>query len=80
MDEIYDCLKQCAVISKHAGGIGVNLTPIRASGSFISGTNGSSSGIVPLLRVYNNTSKLVDQGGQVILPHINAPLTPVASS
>lgn len=63
IEGIYDTLKQCALISKSAGGIGVNVHCIRASGSYISGTNGISNGLVPMLRVYNNTARYVDQGG-----------------
>lgn len=60
---IYNTLKDCALISKWAGGIGLHIHNIRASGSHIRGTNGSSNGIVPMLRVFNNTAKYVDQGG-----------------
>ncbi len=60
---IYDTLKHCAVISKHAGGIGMALSNVRASSSYIRGTNGTSNGIVPMLRVFNNTARYVDQGG-----------------
>ena len=60
---IYNTLKDCALISKWAGGIGVHIHNIRASGSHIRGTNGSSNGIVPMLKVFNNTAKYVDQGG-----------------
>ncbi|KAM6907790.1 ribonucleoside-diphosphate reductase large subunit-like [Xenentodon cancila] len=60
---IYDTLKQCALISKSAGGIGVAVSCIRATGSYIAGTNGASNGLVPMLRVYNNTARYVDQGG-----------------
>jgi ribonucleoside-diphosphate reductase alpha subunit len=60
---IYDTLKNCAVISKHAGGIGLAIHDIRASNSYIRGTNGTSNGIVPMLRVFNNTARYVDQGG-----------------
>ncbi|KAJ1364576.1 ribonucleotide-diphosphate reductase subunit rnr1 [Parelaphostrongylus tenuis] len=60
---IYDTLKNCALISKSAGGIGLNVHKIRATGSLISGTNGVSNGLVPMLRVYNNTARYVDQGG-----------------
>ncbi|CAD6185826.1 unnamed protein product [Caenorhabditis auriculariae] len=60
---IYDTLKQCALISKNAGGIGLNVHKIRATGSVIAGTNGTSNGLVPMLRVYNNTARYVDQGG-----------------
>lgn len=63
IEGIYDTLKQCAIISKSAGGIGVNVHCIRASGTYISGTNGFSNGLVPMLRVYNNTARYVDQGG-----------------
>ncbi len=61
---IYKTLGQCAEISKNAGGIGINIHDIRAKGSYIRGTNGTSNGIVPMLRVFNSTSKYVDQGGQ----------------
>tara|TARA_Y200000002_G_scaffold24269_3_gene18345 strand:+ start:2155 stop:4674 length:2520 start_codon:yes stop_codon:yes gene_type:complete len=60
---IYNTLKDCALISKWAGGIGLHIHNIRASGSHIRGTNGSSNGIVPMLKVFNNTAKYVDQGG-----------------
>ena len=60
---IYDTLKDCAVISKHAGGIGLSLHDIRAEGSYIAGTNGQSNGLVPMLRVFNDTARYVDQGG-----------------
>ena len=60
---IYNTLKDCALISKWAGGIGLHIHNIRASNSHIRGTNGSSNGIVPMLRVFNNTAKYVDQGG-----------------
>ncbi|XP_059819523.1 ribonucleoside-diphosphate reductase large subunit isoform X2 [Hypanus sabinus] len=63
IEGIYDTLKQCALISKSAGGIGVAVSCIRATGSYIAGTNGSSNGLVPMLRVYNNTARYVDQGG-----------------
>jgi len=63
IEGIYDTLKQCAKISKHAGGIGVSIHKIRAMGSYIRGTNGISNGIVPMLRVFNNTARYVDQGG-----------------
>ncbi|KAI5853067.1 ribonucleotide reductase [Morchella snyderi] len=63
IEGIYDTLKICAMISKTAGGIGLNIHNIRATGSYIAGTNGSSNGIVPMLRVYNNTARYVDQGG-----------------
>jgi ribonucleoside-diphosphate reductase alpha subunit len=60
---IYNTLSDCANISKWAGGIGLHIHNIRATGSHIRGTNGTSNGIVPMLRVYNNTAKYVDQGG-----------------
>lgn len=63
IDGIYDTLKQCALISKSAGGIGLAVHCIRATGSYIAGTNGTSNGLVPMLRVYNNTARYVDQGG-----------------
>lgn len=63
IEGIYDTLKTCAMISKTAGGIGVNVHCIRASGSYIAGTNGYSNGLVPMLRVFNNTARYVDQGG-----------------
>ncbi|KAL7224790.1 hypothetical protein ACSBR1_026136 [Camellia fascicularis] len=63
IEGIYNTLKECAVISKSAGGIGVSVHNIRATGSYIRGTNGTSNGIVPMLRVYNDTARYVDQGG-----------------
>ena len=63
IEGIYDTLKSCAMISKNAGGVGMNAHCIRATGSYISGTNGTSNGIVPMLRVFNNTARYVDQGG-----------------
>lgn len=63
IEGIYDTLKRCAVISKSAGGIGLAIHDIRATRSYIRGTNGSSNGIVPMLRVYNDTARYVDQGG-----------------
>ncbi|UIC71829.1 Ribonucleotide reductase large subunit [Vaccinia virus] len=63
IEGIYDTLKRCALISKMAGGIGLSISNIRASGSYISGTNGISNGIIPMLRVYNNTARYMDQGG-----------------
>ena len=63
IEGIYDTLKTCAMISKNAGGIGLNVHRIRATGSYIGGTNGTSNGLVPMLRVYNNTARYVDQGG-----------------
>ena len=63
IEGIYDTLRTCAMISKTAGGIGLNIHRIRATGSYIGGTNGTSNGIVPMLRVFNNTARYVDQGG-----------------
>ncbi len=63
IDGIYDTLKQCAKISQSAGGIGLSIHDIRAKGSYIKGTNGTSNGIIPMLRVYNDTARYVDQGG-----------------
>jgi len=63
IEGIYDTLKMCALISKSAGGVGLNVHCIRAAGSYISGTNGYSNGLVPMLRVFNNTARYVDQGG-----------------
>lgn len=60
---IYKTLSDCALISKYAGGIGIHCHTIRAKGSLIRGTNGQSNGIVPMLRVFNNTARYVDQGG-----------------
>jgi ribonucleotide reductase alpha subunit len=59
---IYDTLKRCALISKSAGGIGLSVHNIRACNSYIHGTNGNSNGLVPMLRVYNDTARYVDQG------------------
>ena len=63
LDAIYDTLKQCAMISKSAGGIGISVHNIRSKGSYIKGTNGTSNGLVPMLRVFNDTARYVDQGG-----------------
>ena len=63
IEGIYDTLKQTAKISQSAGGIGLSLHNIRATGSYIRGTNGTSNGIVPMLKVYNDTARYVDQGG-----------------
>ena len=60
---IFDTLKQCALISKHAGGIGLSIHDVRSTGSHIRGTNGYSNGIVPMLRIFNDTACYVDQGG-----------------
>lgn len=66
IDGIYETLKQTALISKTAGGIGVHVHCIRATGSYIAGTNGISNGLVPMLRVFNNTARYVDQGGNKV--------------
>jgi ribonucleoside-diphosphate reductase alpha chain len=63
IDGIYDTLKQTAKISQSAGGIGLSIHNIRATGSYIGGTNGTSNGIIPMLRVFNDTARYVDQGG-----------------
>jgi len=63
IDGIYDTLKQTAKISQSAGGIGLSIHNVRATGSYISGTNGTSNGVVPMLRVFNDTARYVDQGG-----------------
>ena len=63
IDGIYDTLKQCAKISQSAGGIGLSIHNVRATGSYIKGTNGTSNGIIPMLRVFNDTARYVDQGG-----------------
>jgi len=63
IEGIYNTLKDCALISKYAGGIGLHIHNVRASGSHIHGTNGTSSGIIPMLRNFNETARYVDQGG-----------------
>lgn len=63
IEGIFDTLKECAIISKNAGGIGLSVHDVRAAGSYISGTNGVSNGLVPMLRVFNDTARYVDQGG-----------------
>ena len=63
IEGIYETIKQCALISKSAGGIGVSISNIRAKNSYIRGTNGNSNGIVPMLKVFNDTARYVDQGG-----------------
>ena len=63
IDGIYDTIKQTALISQSAGGIGLSIHNVRAKGSFIKGTNGTSNGIVPMLKVFNDTARYVDQGG-----------------
>ena len=69
IEGIYSTLTDCAKISKSAGGIGLHITNIRGTGSYIKGTNGSSNGIVPMLRVYNDTARYVDQGGTLTTDH-----------
>jgi len=61
---IFDSLKEVALISKYAGGIGIHIHQIRANGSHIRGTNGTSNGIIPMLRVFNNTARYIDQAGK----------------
>ena len=63
LEGIYNTLKDCAVISKYAGGIGLNIHNIRSTGTHIKGTNGSSNGIIPMLKVFNSTARYCDQGG-----------------
>lgn len=63
IEGIYDTLKECALISKTAGGIGLHIHNIRSTGSYIAGTNGTSNGLIPMVRVFNNTARYVDQGG-----------------
>jgi len=64
IDGIYDTLKDCAKISKHSGGIGLSISNVRSSGSIIKGNNGMSNGIVPMLRVFNETARYVNQGNR----------------
>lgn len=64
IEGIFDSLKECANISKRAGGIGIHISNIRGRNSLIRGTNGNSSGIIPMLRVFNNTARYVDQAGR----------------
>jgi len=63
IDGIFNTLHECAAISKWAGGIGLHIHNVRSEGTVITGTNGKSNGIVPMLRVFNNTARYVDQGG-----------------
>ena len=67
IEGIFDTLHTCALISKSAGGIGLHIHNIRATGSCIAGTNGISNGLVPMLRVYNNVARYIDQGGNKVL-------------
>ena len=60
---IFETLSRCALISQSAGGIGLSIHNIRATGSYIKGTGGTSNGIIPMLRVFNDTARYVDQGG-----------------
>jgi ribonucleoside-diphosphate reductase alpha chain len=64
IEGIFDTLKECAIISKYAGGVGLHVHNIRSTGSFIRGTAGMSNGLVPMLRVFNNTARYIDQGGK----------------
>lgn len=64
IEGIFDTLKECAIISKYAGGVGLHVHNIRSTGSFIRGTAGVSNGLVPMLRVFNNTARYIDQGGK----------------
>lgn len=63
IEGIFDTLKQCAIISKYAGGIGISVSNVRGKGSYISGTNGESNGLVPMLQTFNAAARYVDQGG-----------------
>ena len=63
IEGIFDTLKEAALISKNAGGIGISFNKVRATGTYIAGTNGASNGIVPFLKIYNETARAVDQGG-----------------
>jgi len=60
---IYETIKKCAIISKYSGGVGLAVSNIRASGSLIKGTGGNSTGIIPMLKVLNNTARFINQGG-----------------
>ena len=64
IEGIYDTLKNCALISQSAGGIGLSVSNVRATGSYIKGTNGNSNGLVPMLKVFNDTARYVDQGAR----------------
>ena len=64
IEGIFDTLKECAIISKYAGGVGLHIHNIRSAGSLIRGTAGTSNGLVPMLRVFNNTARYIDQGGK----------------
>lgn len=64
IEEIFQAVGQCAVISKYCGGIGMSLTPVRSNGALVQGTNGHSSGIIPFARVFNETARSCNQGGR----------------
>lgn len=64
IESIFDTIKECSIISKYSGGIGINIHDIRADGSYIQGINGYSSGIVPMLRTFNSTARYINQGGK----------------
>jgi ribonucleotide reductase alpha subunit len=70
IDGIYETLKRCALISKNAGGIGLSVSNVRAKDSYISGTNGISNGLFPMLKVFNDTAKYVDQGNLIYLRYL----------
>jgi ribonucleoside-diphosphate reductase alpha chain len=63
IEGIFDTLKEAALISKNAGGIGISFNKVRAKGTYIAGTNGTSNGIIPFLKIFNETARAVDQGG-----------------
>jgi len=63
IDGIFETLKQCAIISKNSGGIGLAIHNIRATDSYIKGINGTAKGLIPMLRVFNDVARYVDQGG-----------------
>lgn len=67
IDGIFDTVSTCAKISKWAGGVGLHIHNIRATNSYIAGTNGVSNGLVPMLRVFNNVARYVDQGGNKVM-------------
>ena len=64
VESMYECIKRCALISKHSGGIGINISNIRAKGSTIRSSGGSSEGIIPMIRVFNDTARHITQGGK----------------
>jgi len=69
IDGIYDTLKQTAKISQSAGGIGLSIHNVRATGSYISGTNGTSNGIIPMLKVFNDTARYVTRAAANVKEH-----------